>query len=93
MKFRTQLLHWQAVGQAVSDDYRYAFAINEGDGRVTVNTTLDASQYNYYEYTLVATVCVLPDNYKIIVYEKKVIYFCEKSFFFLSFQICTYFCR
>lgn len=57
----------------MSDDYRYAFAINEGDGRVTVNTTLDASQYNYYEYTLVATVCVLPDNYKIIMKKKSFI--------------------
>ncbi|XP_053388584.1 cadherin-23-like, partial [Mercenaria mercenaria] len=43
------------VGQAISDDYKNAFKIDQKSGSITVNNTLDANIHNYYEYTLIAT--------------------------------------
>ncbi|XP_060559817.1 cadherin-23-like isoform X2 [Ruditapes philippinarum] len=45
----------EPVGQAVSDDYKNAFAINPTTGVVTLKRALDANVHNYYEYKLIAT--------------------------------------
>ncbi|XP_053392678.1 cadherin-23-like isoform X2 [Mercenaria mercenaria] len=45
----------EPVGQAISDDYKNAFKIDQTSGEVTVNRKLDANIHNYYEYTLIAS--------------------------------------